>query len=272
MPVMVWVLDLDGVVWLGDKPIDGVAEAVARLRSRGERVVFATNNASVELAAQEAKLASFGIPAEGDVVTSAMAGATLVGPDDQVLACGGPGIAEAARRRGAQVVTAQAQAQAQADDDGGPIADVVVAGFDPHFDYGRLRVATQAILRGARFVATNEDATYPTPHGPVPAGGALVAAISYATGVTPIVAGKPHAPMAALIHSLVGGDETSGTVVGDRADTDGAFARALGYQFALVLSGVTTETDLPVDPSPDVIAPDLATLVSEISGNPGWGR
>jgi HAD superfamily hydrolase (TIGR01450 family) len=272
---MVWVLDLDGVVWLGAKPIDGVAEAVARLRSRGERVLFATNNAAAELATQEAKLASFGIPAEGDVVTSAMAGAMLVEPGEQVLACGGPGIAEAARRRGAKVVTAQDQAQA--DDDGGPTADVVVAGFDPHFDYSRLRVATQAILRGARFVATNEDATYPTPHGPVPAGGALVAAISYATGVTPIVAGKPHAPMAALIHSLRGDDDRTGAgtsgvsqakptvegiVVGDRADTDGAFARALGYQFALVLSGVTTEADLPVDPSPDLIAPDLATLVS----------
>lgn len=262
---MVWVLDLDGVVWLDDKPIPGAAAAVAELRHRGERVLFATNNASVELAAQEAKLAGFGIPAVGDVVTSAMAGATLVEPDERVLACGGPGIAEAARRRGASVVTAQDQARAP--DNGGQIADVVIAGFDREFDYARLRIAVQAIMRGARFVATNEDATYPTPHGPVPAGGALVAAIVYATGVKPIVAGKPHMPMAEKILSLVGATEagTSSTsvVVGDRADTDGAFARTLGYQFALVFSGVTTEADLPVDPSPDLTAPDLAALVEE---------
>lgn len=262
MPTMVWVLDLDGVVWLDDKPIPGVADAVARLRAHGEHVLFATNNAAVELAAQEAKLAGFGIPAEGAVVTSARAGATLVQPGERVLACGGPGIAEAARDRGADVVSAAEQAHAP--DNGGPIADVVVAGFDPHFDYGRLRVATQAILRGARFVATNEDATYPTAHGPVPAGGALVAAISYATGVTPVVAGKPHGPMADLIHSLVGDEGTEGSpnvVVGDRADTDGAFARMLGYQFALVLSGVTSPADLPVDPTPDQIAADLPALV-----------
>jgi ribonucleotide monophosphatase NagD (HAD superfamily) len=64
--------------------------------------------------------------------------------------------------------------------------------------------------------------------------------------------------MAALVRATVGAD---GTVVGDRPDTDGRFAVTLGYRWALVLSGVTTEADLPVEPPPDVVAPDLASLV-----------
>jgi HAD superfamily hydrolase (TIGR01450 family) len=239
------VLDLDGVVWLGDQPIPGAAEAVGTLRARGERVLFATNNSFARLAEQEAKLERFGIPAHGDVLTSAMAAARLVEAGERALVCGGPGIAEALEGRGATPVR-----------DGD--ADAVVVGFHRDFDYERLRVAVRAVQRGARLIATNDDATYPTPDGPIPGGGAIVAAVSYASGVRPVVAGKPHAPMADLVRE-VGGE--TGTVVGDRPETDGAFALTLGYHFALVLSGVTHESDLPVEPAPDTVAPSLAALV-----------
>jgi 4-nitrophenyl phosphatase len=244
-PAVTWVLDLDGVVWLSDEPIAGAADAVARLRARGERVLFATNNSAVRLADQEAKLEGFGIPARGDVVTSAMAAARLVEPGERALVAGGPGIVEALEARGATPVR-----------DGD--ADAVVVGFHRDFDYERMRIAVRAVQRGARLVATNDDATYPTPDGPIPGGGAIVAAIAYASGVTPVVAGKPHAPMADLVRAI-GGD--AGTVVGDRPETDGAFARTLGYAFALVLTGVTHESDLPVDPAPDEVAASLAALV-----------
>ena len=143
------VLDLDGVIWLADQPLPGAADAVARLRAAGERVLFVTNNSFAPLGDQEAKLERFGIPAHGDVVTSAMAGATLVEPGERVLVCGGPGIVEAVSARGAEPVR-----------DGD--ADVVAVGFHRDFDYERLRVAMQAIRRGARLVATNDDATYPS--------------------------------------------------------------------------------------------------------------
>jgi 4-nitrophenyl phosphatase len=240
-----WVLDLDGVVWLSDEPIDGAAAAVERLRASGHRVLFATNNSSVTVADQEAKLAAFGIAARGDVVTSAMAAARLVEPGERVLVAGGPGVVEAVTARGAVAVR---------DGDAG----AVVVGFHRDFDYERLRVATRAVQRGARLIATNDDATYPTPDGPIPGGGALVAAVAYAAGVAPVVAGKPHGPMADLVRA-VGGAE--GTMVGDRPETDGAFAVALGYRFALVLTGVTTRADLPVTPPPDVVADGLAALV-----------
>src|SRR5919106_2293376 len=240
-----WVLDLDGVVWLAERPIDGAADAVGRLRAAGERVIFATNNSWARLADQEAKLEGMGIPAAGDVVTSAMAAATLVEPGERALVCGGPGVVEAVAGRGAEPVR-----------DGE--ADAVIVGFHRDFDYERLRVAMTAVRHGARLIATNDDATYPTPDGPIPGGGSLAAAVAYASGVTATVAGKPHRPMAELIRALAG---EQGTVVGDRPETDGAFAAALGYRFALVLTGVTSESDLPVEPDPAVVAPSLADLV-----------
>jgi glycerol-1-phosphatase len=245
IPAVSWVLDLDGVVWLADEPIAGAADAVARLRARGERVLFATNNSFAPTADTEAKLARFGIPAAGDVVGSAQAAARLVEPGERVLVAGGPGIVEAVTARGAIAVRAGD-------------AEVVVVGFHRDFDYERLRVAARAVDRGARLVGTNDDATYPTPDGPIPGGGSLLAAVAYATGAAPTVAGKPHGPMADLVRAL-GGPE--GTMVGDRPTTDGAFARRLGYRWALVLTGVTRRGDLPVEPEPDVVADSLAALV-----------
>jgi 4-nitrophenyl phosphatase len=234
------------VIWLADEPIAGAADAVARLRGAGERVTFVTNNSSETLAVQEAKLARFGVEAEGEVFTSAMAAATLVVPGERVLVCAGPGVTEAVESRGAEPVR-----------DG--TADVVIVGFHRDFDYDRLRAASSAVRGGARLIATNDDPTYPTPDGPIPGGGSLAAAVSYASGVSATIAGKPHLPMVDLVKAAVG---TEGTVVGDRPDTDGLFARALSFRFALVLTGVTSAEDLPVEPAPDLVAASLAELIS----------
>jgi 4-nitrophenyl phosphatase len=245
MGAVPWVLDLDGVVWLGDEPIPGAAAAVERLRAAGERVLFVTNNSAVCLADQEAKLAAHGIPAEGDVVTSAVVAAGLVEPGSTALVCAGPGVVEALEHRGVTPVQ-----------DGE--ADVVVVGLHRHFDYEGLARAARAVRRGARLLATNDDATYPTPDGPIPGGGSILAAVVTASGAVAEVAGKPYAPMADHVRSVLG-DE--GVAVGDRPDTDGRFARLLRYEWVLVLSGVTGRTDLPVDPTPDQVADDLAAAV-----------
>lgn len=250
---MAWVLDLDGVVWLDDQPLPGAAEAVARLRAAGERVLFVTNNSSVRIADQEAKLAGHGIPAVGDVVTSAVVAAGLVAPGERAFICAGPGVEEAMVARGAVPVR-----------DGD--ADVVVVGFHQDFDYDELDRASRAVRRGARLLATNDDATYPTPAGPVPGGGAILAAVATASGVAPVVAGKPYGPMTDHVGALAG---PSGVAVGDRPDTDGRFARALGFEWVLVLSGVTRPADLPVEPAPDRIEPDLAAAVdAALAGEP----
>ncbi|MCU1453578.1 MAG: putative phosphatase [Acidimicrobiales bacterium] len=244
---MAWVIDLDGVVWRGDVALPGAAEAVAKLRAAGEQVVFATNFSFSPVRELEAKLASMGIPPEGAVATSAMAAARLVEPGERALLLGGPGVREALEERGIEVVT-----------DGD--ADVVVVGWHRDFTYERMTVAMRAVRGGARLLATNDDATFPSADGLLPGGGAILASIERAAGVTATVAGKPYAPTVADLLERCG---PTGTMVGDRPDTDGRLARALGYRWALVLSGVTTADDLPVDPAPDVVAATLAELVDQ---------
>ncbi|HVF75467.1 MAG TPA: HAD-IIA family hydrolase [Acidimicrobiales bacterium] len=244
---MTWALDLDGVVWLADTPIPGAAEAVDRLRRRGERVVFLTNNSSPTVDHYVDKLGRMGIPtAATDVVTSAQAAARLLEPGTTALLCAGPGVEEALAERGVRVVRHGN-------------ADAVVVGWHRDFDFDRLAAATAAIHGGARLIGTNEDATYPTPEGELPGGGALLAAVATAGGVVPVVAGKPHEPMAALVAERVGAVDV---MVGDRPSTDGLFARRLGARFALVLSGVTSADDLPVVPEPDEVASGVADLVA----------
>lgn len=245
---MTWALDLDGVLWRGDTAIRGSAGAVAALRSRGERVVFLTNNSHERVDAYVAKLERVGVSAPpDDVVTSGQAAAQLLERGSTALVCAGPGVVEALDAAGVTVVH-----------DGG--ADAVVVGWHSTFDYERLTIATCAVLDGARLVGTNDDATYPTAEGLIPGGGALLAAVAYASGAVPEVAGKPNQAMVDLVARRVGPVEV---MVGDRPNTDGLLARNMGALFALVLSGVTTASDLPVEPEPDLVKPDLATLVTD---------
>lgn len=245
---LAWVLDLDGVIRLGEEPIPGAAEAVRRLRSAGAEVVFATNNAYRRIGDQEAALAAMGIPAAGAVIGAAAAGARLLQPGERVLVVGGPGLHEAVAARGCAIV------------DDGP-CDAVISGLDRELRYEALRRATLAIRAGARWVLTNPDRTFPTPRGLEPGAGAIGAAIAAASGVEPTIGGKPEGAMVQLIRDRLGPD---GIVVGDRLDTDGRFAAALGYRFALVLTGVTTAADLPVEPEPWAVASDLRALVEDL--------
>jgi HAD superfamily hydrolase (TIGR01450 family) len=246
-------LDLDGVLWRAATPIPGAVAAVAALRAAGVHIVFVTNNAGPTVADHEGKLAAMGVPADGAVLTSPMAAAGLLAPGERVLVAGGAGIEEAVAGAGAVPVTYE-------DADAGAAVETVVIGFHREFDWERMRIASTAVRHGARLIATNDDATYPTEAGLVPGAGAIVAAVATAAGVRPIVAGKPNAPMARLLRERAGDD---GMVVGDRDDTDGTLARSIGWRFALVLSGVTSADDLPVEPTPDAVADDLATLVAQ---------
>ncbi|HUF83614.1 MAG TPA: HAD-IIA family hydrolase [Acidimicrobiia bacterium] len=243
--------DLDGVVWLARRPIQGSVRAIERLRASGRRVVFVTNNSMSVVADQEAALAAIGIPANGDVVTSAQAGASLLAPGETVLVCGAAGLDEAVAARGATVVR------------DGP-ADAVIVGLDHDFDYWRLRAASAAIRGGARFIATNDDPSFPTPTGQTPGAGALVAAVATASGVDPVIAGKPYGPMAGLVAERCGPDFRAerAVVVGDRPSTDGRFAQSVGCAFALVRTGVTPAG---ADPEAEIaVALDVADLAAVV--------
>jgi HAD superfamily hydrolase (TIGR01450 family) len=251
---MTWILDLDGVVWLADRPIPGAADAVAQLREWGERVVFVTNNSSRVIDDYRDQLTRMGIPTTKDeLLTSAQAAASMLEPGSSALVCGGPGVDEALTARGVETVTEGK-------------ADAVVVGWHRDFDYSRLAAATTCVLGGARLIGTNDDATYPTGQGPIPGAGSILAAVAYASGTTPTVAGKPHDPVVKLLAEMADDIEV---LVGDRPSTDGLLARRLGVTFGLVLTGVTRPDHGAVNPAPDVEAPDLITMVAGWAGLAG---
>lgn len=254
-----FALDLDGVIWSGTDPIEGSADAVGRLRDHGHDVVFVTNNSFSTIAQQEAKLGSFGIDAAGAVINSSQAAASLVEPGERALVLGGPGVIEALEGRGAEVVPFDGLDDGLAAVEGAEI-DAVVVGLDWNLSYQRLAAAVQAVLAGARFIATNTDVTYPSERGLLPGAGSIVGAVATATRREPVVAGKPEQPAADLVRARYG---ATGIMVGDRPETDGAFATALGYDFALVLSGVTTDP-AGVEPEPVHVAATLAELVDRL--------
>jgi HAD superfamily hydrolase (TIGR01450 family) len=248
-----WILDLDGVVWLADRPVVGSVHAVARLRAAGERVLFLTNNSSARVGDYLAKLEAIGVPSvAADLLTSAQAAARLLEPGTRALVCAGPGVEEALQARRVGTVREGS-------------ADAVVVGWHTDFDYARLTAAFRAVHGGARLVGTNDDATYPVPGGLLPGGGSILAAVATASGVVPEIAGKPHRPMADLVRDRLGaGDLARSVLVGDRLSTDGLMALRLDVPFALVLTGVTTPADAPYTPEPRWVADDLASLVTSL--------
>ena len=221
------VVDLDGVVWLAGAALPGATEGVAELRRRGIAVLFCTNNAVPTIGELRGRLAAIGIDAEpSEIATSAQAACSLLTTEDRAFVVGEAGLREALASAGVIAVRRD--------------ATTVVVGLARHFDYDLCDAAASLVRSGARYVATNTDPTLPTPDGLKPGAGAIVAAISAASGRDPEIAGKPSLAMCAMVRSRV----AVGAVVGDRASTDGRFAAALGVPFAHVVSDVD---DAPAD-------------------------
>ncbi|MGH9225524.1 MAG: HAD-IIA family hydrolase [Acidimicrobiales bacterium] len=244
------ILDLDGVIWLAEEPIAGSPEAVGRLRRAGHRILFLTNNSNPTVNDLVEKLRDMGIETEAsEIATSAQSAANLMDDGQTALVCGGQGIVDALEDKR---VTPIREGK----------ADAVIVGFHRDFDYKRLTAAFRSVIGGARLIGTNDDTTYPTPDGPVPGGGSILAAVAAAAGVEPTVAGKPYQPMADLVGTRLGTTEDT-VLVGDRPSTDGLMAELLDIPFLLVLSGVTAEEDVQEDAKPAAVAADLAALVDD---------
>lgn len=242
--------DLDGVVYVGSTAVPGAGAALGEIEDLGFRIVFATNAATRSPGAVADRIRRIsGFETEvSRIVTSGMAAASMIGPQDQpVLAAGEEGLAQTLVAAGITVT------------DDAAAASCVVVGLDRSFSYERLDAAAAAARRGARLIAANTDATFPTPHGPAPGAGALVAAIETASGRAAEPAGKPHLPMIRAIRTLLGPGRT--WVVGDRPETDLALASAAGWGSVLVLTGVTPDPgEVPGDLTPDHIVASLADL------------
>lgn len=250
------ILDLDGVVVLGDRPVRGAKEALEKLRGTGKTVRFATNNASRRLDEVAGLLAGMGIPvAPEEILTSAAAAASLLAErfpaGAPILVVGAPALESQVRAAGLAVVT-------RADDK--PVA--VLQGYGPDVGWKQLAEACVAIRGSALWVATNTDRTLPTPRGPLPGNGALVAALAIALDRQPdLVVGKPEPGLFLTAASEAGATRT--LVVGDRLDTDVAGARRAGMDSLLVLTGVATQeaaAQAGPDDRPTYVAADLSGL------------
>ena len=277
------MIDLDGVVWLGGRPIPGAGDAITLLRGAGARVLFASNNSSPTVEQLIDRLEVAGIAARPDeIVTSGMAAASMLEPGGHALVVGDEGLMEALAARGvhaSRVADDRADHTVRADGgqrddraDGGErarVPDAVVVGYTKQFDYGVLARAADAVRAGARLIGTNEDALLPTAEGLLPGTGAILAAVATASGTRPEVAGKPHQPLAALIGERVA---RVAAVVGDRPSTDGALARFLGAPYALVLTGVTSHVSDDLDPTPDFVGEDLRAVAEAATGGARHAR
>ncbi len=246
------IVDMDGVLWLGDRPLPGLAEFFSLLREREIPWVLATNNSSKTPESFAAKLSGFGVEANpGRILTSAVVAAEYLArqdpPGTPVYVIGGEGLKLALGDRGFALSEQDAR--------------WVVVGWDRHLTWKKLARASLLIHRGAGFLGTNPDLSYPTPEGPVPGCGAQLAALTAATGVSPIVVGKPEPEMFRQALGILGLPENTTAVVGDRIETDLAGAKRLGLKSILVLSGVTTPKILADSGfAPDAVFPDLPAL------------
>jgi HAD superfamily hydrolase (TIGR01450 family) len=250
------IFDLDGVVYLGHEPIGGAVEALNGLAAHGPAVAYATNNASRRAADVANLLVSMGIGASpSEVVTSAQASAQLMAdrlaPGSAVLVVGGPALRAEISDVGLTPVTS-------AD----PQPAAVVQGYAADVGWAQLAEASVAIRRGAWWVATNADSTLPSPRGPLPGNGSLVAALRHALDRSPdVIVGKPEPRLFTAAAARVGA--VNPLVVGDRLDTDIEGAVRAGMDSLLVLTGVTTPDDLlaaPAGSRPTWVAPDLRAL------------
>jgi 4-nitrophenyl phosphatase len=250
------IIDMDGVLWRGDTPMDGLQAFFAFLHQHHVDFVLATNNASRTPEQYADKLARLGIEVPTErILTSALVAATylatLAPPGSRVYAIGEDGARRALEQQGFVL--------SGGIDDG---AEYVVVGWDRQLTWNKLAAAALLIHAGATFIGTNPDLNFPTELGPVPGNGAQLAAIEVTTGVAPVVVGKPEPRMYQEAMGRLGARPETTAVLGDRLDTDIAGGVRTGLSTILVLSGITTEADLASSAvRPNLVCRDIEELV-----------
>src|SRR3990172_4013421 len=279
---MLLLVDLDGVVYRGADPVPGVAALLADRVAAGDDVVYVTNNSMHYRADYVTRLAAMGAPVSADRVVSSPRATALYLVDHEpsvrrVLAVGAAGLDRELRDVGLEVVGAAHVAERMAKEGlgGGAGAghpDAVVAGLDPQLTYLRLAAAADCVRAGARFIATNRDPVYPPQRGLRPGAGSIIAAIEAASGVRPIVIGKPEPLLLEEAARAVGANPRDAVVIGDGLVTDIAAARAVGARSVLILTGVSSRAEaeaLPADLRPTALAADAAELASALEALDG---
>ena len=258
------VLDMDGVLWRGMTPMPGLVAFFTGLREREIDFVLATNNASKTLSQYVAKLAGFGVAiAAEQIVTSAEATGSYLqaqyGVETAVYVIGDEGLHEAVQKRGFPTIN-------PTDVRAGATASVVVMGFTRRCTYDELAMGSLLVSKGATFIGTNPDVSFPHELGQLPGAGALQAVITTATGVKPTVIGKPGPIMFQEAMKRLGSTPTDTAMVGDRLGTDIAGGQAAGMYTILVLTGISRQADLVNSTlQPDYIFADITELLQSLA-------
>jgi 4-nitrophenyl phosphatase len=250
------ICDMDGVLWRGNSPLPGLPELVSLLEDRSMEYVWVTNNSSRTPEEYVQKLAGMGIQTTAEhILTAAVATARHVAdrhPGATVFAIGGNGVRAALLAEG---LTYRGELDVNK-------VDVVVVGWDQQLTWQKLATATRLILGGATFIGTNPDRTFPLESSLAPGNGAQTAALEAATGIAPLVIGKPAPPLYQQALARMGTAPDATLVIGDRLDTDILGGVRLGMPTALVLSGVAQRDELTDSPiRPTAVFEDLAALI-----------
>jgi len=251
------ILDMDGVIWKADAPIGDLASIFKRVRERGLKFVFATNNSTRTSEQYVEVLKELGLDVEPwQVITSSQGVAHAIAQKfprrTKVFMIGEDGIRMALEERGFEILSV----------DEAPSAQAVVMGIDRNINFEKVVEAALLVRNGIPFYATNTDKTFPTPRGEIPGSGAWISVITTATGLQPIIAGKPFPFLMELSLEKLGTRKEETLVVGDRLETDIAAGQAVGCPTALVLSGVSTKKQAEAwKPPPTIIAENLTELM-----------
>ncbi|KAI6015067.1 HAD-like domain-containing protein [Pisolithus orientalis] len=268
-----WMFDCDGVLWRGDRPIEGAVEVLDMLRKRGNRLLFVTNNAAKSRRSYKTKFDQLGIEAHVDeIYGSAYAAAVYISSvmklpkDKKVFVIGMSGIEEELCNEGVSYVGGTDPADCTlepfslADFTPDPDVAAVLCGLDSMINYTKLAKAFHYLHRdpSCRFLVTNEDSTFPSAHGLLPGAGAIHAPLRFALNRDPLSIGKPAKTMLDCIQAKVQFDPKRTIMIGDRLNTDILFGQAGGLATLLVLTGVTSEDHI-TGPNASTIVPDYVT-------------
>ncbi|HXS34689.1 MAG TPA: HAD-IIA family hydrolase [Solirubrobacterales bacterium] len=251
-----FLVDLDGVVWVGREAVPGAVETLRVLIDGGKEIVFVTNNPARPPSTYVERLRGMGVPVlDGRVVTAGVVTAELaadaVGRGGSAFVIGAPGFKETVSSTGLELLEGEAARQ----------VDAVLVSGHRDFDYKELLTATLALQGGASLFATSHDPTLPMPGGAWPGTGSILAAVETASGVTAEIGGKPERHLFERACALIPGASRV-AMVGDRIASDIGGGRQAGLETILVLSGASSQAEAEaVDPPPDHVVEDLAGLL-----------
>ena len=259
-PLKTILLDMDGVIWRGYEPILDSKDLFDRIQQRGIQAFCITNNATVTVESYLAKMEGFGVKLDpAQMLTSAEATAWYLSENipagGSIFVVGEEGLKETIARKDF-IVTDQAESEA---------VHAVVVGLDFNINYQKIFLAANLIRNGALFIGTNPDKTFPGPQGLYPGGGSIISSVEAASGIKPIIMGKPeqHLYQLALKRSNSLPQET--LMIGDRLETDILGAQRLGIRTGLVLTGIASRNDGESwDPGLDIIAETALEILEKI--------